>query len=200
MTTIAGKAVLLLSNGISVAGTILTPGAPPITVSGTLISLGSSALVAVLLPAEDPAPFITTVAGEAITAAPNAVEVAGSTLSPGAPGVTVGGTLVSLDPAGELVVGSKTIALDGSSGGGVGGLIMGGFGSGELFSAPESPLVAGSNKTLGAENGTTLGVKVFQGSARDMKSKLPGKLLAVVMVTMAVLGMVYPTKFLLVQG
>lgn len=204
VTTVAGKVVQLLSNGISVAGTMLTPGAPPITVSGTMISLGSSALVVgsstVLLPAENPAPFITTVAGEAITAAPNAVEVAGSTLSPGAPGVTVGGTVVSLDPAGELVVGSKTIALEGPSGGGLGGLIMGGFGSGGPFSAPESPSLAGSNKTLGAENGTTLGVQEFQGSARDLKSSISGRLLAVVMVTTAVLGMVYPTKFLLVQG
>ena len=188
VTTVAGKIVQLLSNGIFVAGTVLTPGAPPITVSGTLVSLGSSALVVgsstVLLPAESATPFITTVAGEAITAAPNAAEVAGSTLSPGARG-----TLVSLGPAGELVVGSKTIALDGSSGEGLGGLIVRGFGSGGPFSGPETPLIAGSNRTFGAENGTTIGVQVFQGSARDLKSNMPGKLLVGGMATMAVLGM-----------
>lgn len=54
--------------------------------------------------------------------------------------------------------------------------------------------------TFRAENGTTTGVQVFQGSARDLKSNMPEKLLAVGMVPMAVLGMVHPTNFLLVQG
>ena len=192
LTTIGGKVVQLLSNGIFLAGTILTPGAPPITVSGTLISLGSSAFVVgsstVLLPADIPTPFITTVAGEAITAAPNAVEVAASTLSPGAPGMNVGGTLVSLDAAGELVVGSKTIALDGSNGEGLGRLIMGGFGSGGPAPSPASPLVAGASTTTGSRNGTAVGVQAFEGSAHALKRGM--QLSAVVIIAMAVLDIV----------
>ena len=160
--------------------------------SGTLISLGSSALIVgsstVLLPTEIPTPFITTVAGEAITAAPNAVEVAGSTLSPGAPGVDLGGTLVSLDAAGELVVGSKTIALDGSSGGGLGGLKMAGFGSGGPAPSPASPLVAGASTTTGSRNGTAVGAQAFEGSSRAFKRSM--QLSVVVMIAVAVLGMV----------
>lgn len=191
VTTMAGEAVQWLSDGISVAGTTLTPGAPPITVSGTRISLGSFALMVgsstVSLPAQVPTPFITTVAGEAITAAPNAVEIAGSTLSPEAPAVTIGGTLVSLDSAGELVVGSKTIALDGSKVGELGGLIIGGFGSGGPFPAPGSPVVPGTNTTTGLGNGTGFGVQLFEGNAHGLKSCMPGKLSTAVMIAITVL-------------
>ena len=63
-------------------------------------------------------PFITTGAGsQAITAAPTAVAFAGTTLTPGAPGKRINGTLVSLNTAGQLVVGSKTVALQSERGG-----------------------------------------------------------------------------------
>lgn len=114
-TTIAGHVVTAAPDAIAVAGTTLTRGAPPITVSGTPIHFGSSALVigtsTVRLAPEVPTQMITTIAGHAITAAPNAVAIAGNTLSPGAPGTTIDGTVLSLDPAGQFVVGSKTIAL-----------------------------------------------------------------------------------------
>lgn len=191
VTTVAGNSVQRLSNGISVAGTTLTPDAQPVTVSGTRISLGASALVigssTILLPAEAPTPFVTTIAGEAITAAPNGVEIAGSTLSPGALGVTIGGTLVSLDSAGELVVGSKTISLEGSSGGGLGGLIMEGFGSGDPFPSPASPLAPGDDPTSGSGNGTAFGVQAFQGHAHVLKSYRPAKLSTAVTLAIAVL-------------
>ena len=113
--TINNQVVQPLSYGISIAGTTLTPEAPPITVSGTLIHLGSSALIigtsTVPLAPELPIQIITTIAGQIITAAPNAVAIAGSTLSSGAPGITIDGTIVSLDTAGQFIVGSKTIPL-----------------------------------------------------------------------------------------
>ena len=56
-------------------------------------------------------PIVTNIAGQAITAAPNAIEIAGHTLSPGDPGATIDGTAISLDAAGQLIVGSKTIPL-----------------------------------------------------------------------------------------
>ena len=121
VTTVNDQVVQPLSNGISIAGTTLTAGAPAITVSGTPISLGSTALVvgssSIPLQTEVPQRLITTVAGQAITAGPNAVEVQGSILSPGGSGMTLGGTLVSLDAAGELIVGTRTIPLESASGG-----------------------------------------------------------------------------------
>lgn len=191
VTTLAGEAVQWLSNGISVAGTTLTPGAPPITVSGTRISLGSLALVVgsstISLPAKVPKPFITTIAGEAVSAVPDAVEVAGSTLSPGAPGLTIAGTPVSLDSAGDLVVGLKTVALDDPTGGGLGGLIMGGFGSGGPFPSPGSPSVPGNSTTMGSGNGTAFGVQPFRGDAHGLKRYMPGKLSIAVTIAITVL-------------
>lgn len=72
-------------------------------------------------------PFITTIAGHAITAASNAVDVAGITMHPGDPGMTVDGTAVALDKAHHLVIGSKTIPLTSESTG-LGGSTMGELG------------------------------------------------------------------------
>ena len=119
--TMGGQITQPLSNGISIADTTLTPGASAITISGTPISFGSTALVvgssSIPLQTEVPQQLITTVAGQAITADPNAVEVQGSTLGPGGSGMTLGRTLVSLDAAGELIVGTRTIPLESASGG-----------------------------------------------------------------------------------
>ena len=111
---IAGQAVTFGRDAIAVAGTTLSPGASAITISGTLISLGSSALIigsSTIPLSQSVDPLITTAAGHTITAAPNAIEVAGTTLHPGVPGVTLDGTAVSLDTAGHLVVGSKTMTF-----------------------------------------------------------------------------------------
>ena len=54
-TIINSQTIQWLSNGISIAGTTLTHGEPPITVSGTRISLGPSALVV----GTNPVPFST---------------------------------------------------------------------------------------------------------------------------------------------
>lgn len=59
----------------------------------------------------------THVAGLGITANPSALETGGSTVNPGDPGMTLRGTRVSLDSAGELVLGSQTIAFEGVRGG-----------------------------------------------------------------------------------
>ena len=111
--TINNQVIHPLSHGISIAGTTLTPGAPPITVSGTPIHFGSSAFVVGIstapLAPEVPTQMITTIAGQAITAAPDAVAIAGNILSPGGPGTTIDGTILSLDTAGQFVVGSKII-------------------------------------------------------------------------------------------
>ncbi len=113
--TINHQVVQPLSHGISIAGATLTPGAPPITVSGTLIHFGPSALVVgtltIPLTPTLPAQIITNIAGQRITVASNTVVIAGNTLSPGAPGTVIDGTTLSLDTDGQLIVGSKTMTF-----------------------------------------------------------------------------------------
>lgn len=97
----------------------MTRGSPPLTVSGTPIYFGPSALVVgsstVPVASKSIPQMITTVAGQVITAAPNIVTIAGTTLTPGAPGITLDGTLLSLEKASQLVIGSKTISLQSAS-------------------------------------------------------------------------------------
>ena len=129
ITHIAGQAVKFGTDFIAVAGTTLSPGASAITVSGTSISLGSSALVigaSTIRLSQSADPFVTTVAGHAITAASNAVEIAGTILHPGIPGVILNGTVVSVDTAGHLIVNSKTVTLATLSAG-LGKQILGAF-------------------------------------------------------------------------
>ena len=162
--------------------------------SGTRITLGSSALIigssTVVQLIDIPTPIVTTVAEQAITAqpitaAPNAVEVAGSTLSSRTPGVTICGALASLDSAGELEVGSKTKALRVSSGGGLDGLIVGGFGSERPFLSPRSSLAPGNNRT--GNNDTVAGVQLSQGDVRGLKKYVPEKLSIIAVITVMVL-------------
>ena len=116
ITNVDGEVVQPLSNRVSVASTILTPGGPALTISSTPISLGSDALVIgsssiFLLATEDPTRPVTSIAGPTITADPNAVHIGSSMLAPGGPGLVLSKTLISLDPAGRLAVGSETISL-----------------------------------------------------------------------------------------
>ncbi len=105
-TVIEGHPVVPLTEGISIAGTTLTPGASPITVSNTPISLGSSVLVigtssaSLATPTPTAAPLIATIAGQVVTADAN---------------INLSGIPVSLDSSGELMIGSSTIALGSSS-------------------------------------------------------------------------------------
>ena len=133
-TNIAGQVITAAPNAVAVAGTTLTPGAPGITLDGTLLSLDTaSGLIVgsktVPLGSASPKSIVTTIGGQVITAAPNGIAIGGTALTPGASGVSVGGTLVSLNTAGQLVVGSKTVTLPNGSTG-LGGLLMGGLGLG----------------------------------------------------------------------
>ena len=185
LTIFDGQVIQPLTNGgISIDGTTLTPGALPITVSGTPISLGSAALVigfrTVSLDSEIPEQFVTTVAGQAIAADPTAVEVGSLTLTPGGPGTSLSGTLVSLDSVGELIVGTRTIPLE-TMAGGLGGLIIGGLGPG----GPYATSLAGPGNISGSENGTTIGngVQAFEGSGKTSKCSSLWKLTTGVLFT-----------------
>ena len=151
ITAVAGHPITAAPSAVDVAGTTLHPGIPGVKLDGTAVSLdtanhliigsktiglsdGNKGLGRLILgklnDQSSPGvaePFVTTIAGHAITAAPNAVDVAGTTLHPGDPGMTVDGTAVTLDTAHHLVIGSKTIPLTSESTG-LGGLIMGGLG------------------------------------------------------------------------
>ena len=112
--TINNQVVQPLSHGISIAGTTLTPGAPPITVSGTLIHFGPSALIigtsTVPLASGDSTRITAAIAGHIITAAPGAIAVSGTTLTPGAPPITVSGTSIQLGSS-ALIIGTSTVPL-----------------------------------------------------------------------------------------
>ena len=79
---------------------------------------------------------------------------------------------MSLNTAGSVVIGSKTIALQSSgSSMGLAGLIMGAFGSSGPFgsvtvSAPSSPV---GSARQGVTNDTGAGVQVFEGRAARLK-------------------------------
>ncbi len=83
--------------------------------SGTPISFGFSALVigtsTVPFLSQPPKSSTINVAGHAMTAAPDNIAVLGTTFYRGALGVTLDGTAISLDTSGQLIVGTKTIAL-----------------------------------------------------------------------------------------
>ena len=179
-TTVAGQAITAAPNGIAVAGTTLKPGAPGTTLDGTLLSLDAASRLIVgsktiPLSSASPNPITTTIGGQIITAAPNRITIAGTALTPGASGVTVGGTLISLNTAGQLVIGSKTIALQ-SGTTGLGGLIIGGLGaavpSGKadpltttidghvITAAPTALAMAGTTLTPGAAGFTINGTLV----------------------------------------
>ncbi len=106
-----------------IAGQTLVPGGPAITVSGTRLSLATSASQLVVgsstIPLIAPGALPTlTIAGQIFTANPSSQYVIdGQTLAPGGPAITISGTRISLGPsASALVVGSKTLPLSAGAG------------------------------------------------------------------------------------
>ena len=111
--TAAGQPFTVLPNGVAIAGTILTPNAQAVTISGTRISLGPQGLVVgtSTLPLPSPTPAqVIAVAGQAATLFSNGIIIAGTTLTPNAPGITISGTPISVGPLG-VVAGTLTIPL-----------------------------------------------------------------------------------------
>ncbi|CAD6588434.1 MAG: hypothetical protein ASARMPREDX12_003327 [Alectoria sarmentosa] len=192
-TTIAGQLITAAPNAIAVAGTTLFPGAPGMTLDRTLLSLDTASQLIVgsktiILVSSSRTSILTTIGGQVITAAPNRIAIAGTTLTPGASAVTLGGTLVSLNTAGQLVVGSDTMTLQSGSTG-LDGLIMGAFGSGGpfgLFSTNLPSPTQGSVST-GAGNSTSTGVQVFSGNAASLKDRYSWIKITVSVIAMSVL-------------
>lgn len=156
--TMNNHVVQILSHSISITGTTLTRGAPPIVVSGTPVHFGSPGLIigtsTVPLAPGVPTRMTTTIGGQAIIAASDVVAIAGRTLSPGVPSTTIDGTVLSLDTAGRFFVGSKTIFLLESSEK-VPKTITTNVAGQALTAAPNAVIVAGTTLNPG-DPGTTL--------------------------------------------
>ena len=189
-TSIGGQVVTAAPTGVAFASTTLTPGSPGKTVGGTLISLNAAGQLIVDAktisftsnitrlgePGDQAASgmsdaLTTAIAGQAVTAAPTAVAFAGTTLAPGAPGKMIAGTLVSLNNAGQLVVGSKTVGLTRESAG-LGKLIMGAFGADGPQDSSTTPAPVRGNFSNGTADGTNTGVEIFKGQAEGLDSGL----------------------------
>lgn len=110
---ILAAATTVLSNGVVVAGSIMTANAKAVTVAGTLSSLGTNILVEGASTIPTLAASITA-AGQAVTVLANGdVIISSTTLAPVDPVITIAGTPISLGPQG-LIVGASTIALSSS--------------------------------------------------------------------------------------
>ena len=154
---IGSQTIAIQPAGIVVGSQTLQPGGPAITVSGTSYSLGTTEFIAGSLTetfsaAAKPSHFrpfvvmsglsqidassihdIIAVGDETIKLNPSNIVIHGTTLTPGASGITIDGTVISLGTD-ELVVGSKTetfsnlLAAESTASGGLGAVIMSGFG------------------------------------------------------------------------
>ncbi len=161
--TVAGQTFTAAPIGFTFNGQTISPGGSAITISGTIISLGPSGLQigTSTIPLPSPPTSVFTVAGQTFTAAPTGFAINGQTLSLGGSAITFSGTLISLGPAG-LQIGTSTVPLSpaeqsayasASASAGLGGLIMGGYGSNPTGVSNSSGLVgftgAGSRVGVG---------------------------------------------------
>ena len=118
-------------------GAVLAPGGNVATVSGTTYAIPSDDSGLVVNGQTTPFPTVTslqsifTVADQTFTAAPTGFVIGDQSVALDGTAATVNGTVVSLGPSG-VQIGSKTIPLTSAqtTQGGLGGLIMSGFGSG----------------------------------------------------------------------
>ena len=175
---------------MEVAGTILHPGVPDVTLSGQLVSLETDDHPTMALTSADAglgelsdpsasSAMPTIIANQASTTATSAVAIAGSILTPGAPGKPIIGTLGYLNTARQLVVNSSRIPLESNSAG------LGGFPAGGPLSSSTSPL---STLLDGTKINTNTSVQVFQGWGADGSNSFSlWKVVAVSTVAMCVL-------------
>ena len=190
VTTIGGQTIQYLSNGdgISIAGTTLGPGVPAITISGTSISLDRSALFVGTDSFRLEAAFLEQTVATVARQATSAVKIADFTLTPGAAGTAISGTRVSLDSAGQLIVGGTF--LPDSPSGDLGQLIMQGFGPPSTTASPSHSHNGSStvfdNSTSG--NSTKDSTNAFEGEAKALSIPLVSEcMMPLVMISALIL-------------
>ena len=121
VTIVNAQPIVPLTQGISIAGTTLTPGAPPITVSNTPISFESSSLMigtsSIALRPQAPsllnppiAGKTTIINGHPVVPLPEGISIAGTTRTPGASPISVSNTPISLGSS-ALVIGTSSVSL-----------------------------------------------------------------------------------------
>ncbi|MCJ1245697.1 hypothetical protein MMC30_002901 [Trapelia coarctata] len=117
--TFAGQVITANPTGFTVGTAAVIPNGPAVTVSGVVLSMGSSGVLqlgssTILIPSPQATAnsVVVTANGVAYTATPTGPNfiIAGQTLSVGGPAATISGTPVSLAPGG-LVVGTATVPI-----------------------------------------------------------------------------------------
>lgn len=111
-------------NALRVGSTSLTPGSPPLTVSGHTLSLTSAGLIVVdghtsdlasQLPSVSPKNHHTyNVDGITLIGDPTSLVVGSTTLTPDSPPLTLSGHLLALQSGGALIVDDQTLELESS--------------------------------------------------------------------------------------
>lgn len=147
-------------------GVVLTPGGTSATISGTTYAVPSDGGVLVVngqslpLATETMLQSVFTVGGQVFTAAPTGFTIGSQSVALGGTAATLDGTVVSLGPFG-VQVGSKTMPLTSAQTtvGGLGGLIMSGFGSG-----------GEPGETAGGGNGSS--ILAFTGDSSPVERRL----------------------------
>lgn len=176
-------------SGVAMAGTTLSVTGPDTTISGTVISAAPSGLIIAgeTLTLPTPSPGATgdavIIAGSTVTAGGSPATIAGIPLSlaTGPSGLYVSaqssgsvtpsasvlaGESVSLGPAGQLVVGGSPVtAATGDGSGGLGSVIMAGFGPASSMAGTD---LGNGHATGGGGGNATVGVLGFAGGARRL--------------------------------
>ncbi|KAI9718284.1 MAG: hypothetical protein M1812_004274, partial [Candelaria pacifica] len=130
--TVGGQTITANYSGFTIGSQTLSPNGSAITVSGTRLSLDASGnLIIGTSSIHIPIPSITqsnfTVGGQVFTAKPSGFTIGDKTLLPKRPAITISGTYLSLDGAGDLIIGSSTVHLSNpTNGDDLGGAILSG--------------------------------------------------------------------------
>ena len=172
------KSPVTLMNGV-----VLTPGGNVATASGTTYAIPSDDSGIVVNGQIIPFPKVTslqsifTVADQTFTAAPTGFVIGGQSVALDGTAAMVNGTVVSLGPSG-VQIGSKTMLLTSAqtTQGGLGGLIMSGFGSGVQ-----------PGQTAGSSNGSSF--LEFTGDSSRLGQRLGIVYFEIILM---ILGMVFP--------
>ena len=114
---VGGGSITADSNGLFVHGSQILPGSPPIFLSGTPISLGTSGNLVIgsstiALTGSNSAINVFKVGGDTFTASPGGFNVAGSQVLPSGSAIVISGTTLSLSPSGVLDIGGASINLE----------------------------------------------------------------------------------------
>lgn len=101
--------------GFQYASSSVVPNGPPITNSGTAISLANSNILFInnkpttLPPSSKTAPLLLQAGSQFFNPNPHGFTIAGTSIAPGGPAAVVSGTKVSLNPSGTLALGYLTL-------------------------------------------------------------------------------------------